>query len=187
MIPAGDALYVLERNSVFPGQENLVRIDLATRSAERTFPTPRRRLCALVDLPATPWIAVAETWAEQVLLVERATNRLARVIPAPGGPVALARLGRCLVMLLDEPRRLVFLDLAGDGGRDGAAAEWDLAAVGAALGHVTALDVDPQRGDVYLRSPFHPRVAENEPAVTMVGDPTGATAARCGAPWPAAA
>jgi hypothetical protein len=190
MIPADDALYVLERNSVFPGQENLVRIDLATRSAERTFPTPRRRLCALVDLPATPWIAAAETWAEQVLLVERATNRLARVIPAPGGPVALARLGRCLVVLLDEPRRLVFLDLAGltaGMGPAAAVAEWDLAAVGAPLGHVRALDVDPQRGDVYVRSPFHPRVADNEPAVTMVGDPTGETAARCGLPRPAPA
>ena len=190
MIPAGDSLYVLERNCVVPGQENLVRIDLVRRSAERTFPTPRRRLCALVDLPATPWIAVAETWAEQVLLVERATNRLARVIPAPGGPVALARYGSCLAVLVDEPRRLVFLDPAGDGRPTGdgrAVAEWDLAAVGAALGHVTALDVDPQRGDVYLRSPYHPRVADNEPAVTMVADPTGETIRRCGAPWPVAA
>jgi hypothetical protein len=177
MIPADDALYVLERNSVFPGQENLVRIDLATRSAERTFPTPRRRLCALVDLPATPWIAAAETWAEQVLLVERATNRLARVIPAPGGPVALARLGRCLVVLVDEPRRLAFLDPAGDGTP---LAEWDLAFLGAAAGHVTALDVDPATGDIYLRSPFHPRVADNVPGVTLVADRDGDTLRCCG-------
>ncbi|MFM8497253.1 MAG: hypothetical protein ACKOEM_17290, partial [Planctomycetia bacterium] len=108
MVPAPGAVYVLERGCIVPGQENVVRVDLSTRRAERTFPAPRRRLCALVDLPATPFLAVAETWAEQVLLIDRARNRLARVLPAPGGPVALAVHGSCLAVLVDEPRRLLF-------------------------------------------------------------------------------
>jgi hypothetical protein len=187
MIPTPGGLAVLERNCIVPGQENVARIDLATRGIDRAFTAPRRRLCSLLDLPGTPWLAVAETWAEQVLLIDRVTNRLARVLPAPGGPVALAGYGSCLAILVDEPRRLLFVDPSGASGDGTPVAVWDLAAVGAALGHVMALDVDPQRGDVYLRSPFHPRVADNEPAVTMVADPTGETIRRCGAPWPVAA
>lgn len=177
MVPAPGALYVVERNCIVPGQENLVRIDLATRSATRTFPAPRRRLCALLDVVGSPWLAVAETWAEQVLLVDRTRNRLVRTLPAPGGPVAIARYGACLAVLVDEPRRLVFLDPAGDGTP---LAEWDLAPLGAAAGHVTALDVDPATGDIYLRSPFHPRVADNVPGVTLVADRDGDTLRRCG-------
>jgi len=178
MIVAGNGLYVLERNHVVPGRENLARIDLATRSITRTFPTPRRRLCALLDLPGTPWLAVAETWAEQVLIVEKATNRLARVLPVPGGPVALARLGRGLAVFCDEPRRIDFLDPTD--GAAGPLARWNLTDVGAELANVTAFDIDPESGDVYLRSPFHPRVEGGEPAVTLIADASGRTRARCG-------
>ena len=177
MILAGDGLYVLERNHIVPGRENLARIDLVTRSIARTFPAPRSRLCSLLDLPGTPWLAVAETWAEQVLIVEKATNRLARVLPAPGGPLMLARLGRALAVFCDEPRRIDFLDPAE--GAAGPLARWSLADVGPALGNVTAFDIDPAGGDVYLRSPFHPRVDDNEPAVTLIADDSGRTFARC--------
>jgi len=180
MIPTPGGLAVLERNCIVPGQENVARIDLATRAINRAFTAPRRRLCSLLDLPGTAWLAVAETWAEQVLLIDRVTNRLARVLPAPGGPVALARYGSCLAILVDEPRRLLFVDPSGASGDGGPVAVWDLAALGPAAGHVTALDCDPATGDVYLRSPFHPRVADNVPTVTLVADAGGATARRCG-------
>lgn len=178
MLVAGTGLYVLERNHVVRGRENLARIDLATRTIARTFLTTRRGLSALVDLPGTPWLAVAETGADQVLVVEKAANRLARTIPVPGGPVALAALGRHLVVFCDEPRRIDFLDPADDRGTP--LARWNLADGAAALGHVTAIDVDPATGDVYLRSPFHPLVEGHEPSVTMVADASGRTLARLG-------
>jgi len=176
MILVGRSLYVLERNVIVPGTENLVCIDLDRGAATRTFPAPRRWLRSPVDLPDSPWLAVAETLAERVLVIDKRANRLARSIPVPGGPVALAPAGRCLAVLADDPLRLLFLD------RDdgfGVAAVWDLGALGAAAGNVTALAVDAATATAYLRSPFHPTVADNDPTVTMVADPGGETLRRC--------
>jgi len=178
MIVAGTGLYVLERNHIVRGRENLARIDLASRTIARTFLTTRCGLSALIDLPDTRWLAVAETGADQVLVIEKATNRLARAIPVPGGPVALARLGHHLVVFCDEPRRIDFLDPADDRGTP--LARWSLADSGTTLCHVTAIDVDQATGEIYLRSPFHPLVEDHDPTVTMISDSSGVTLARLG-------
>ncbi|NBU64800.1 MAG: phosphoketolase family protein, partial [Chloroflexia bacterium] len=48
---------------------------------QRTFPTSRQRITALVDVPGSPWIAATEAWADQVLLIDRVANRLAATLP----------------------------------------------------------------------------------------------------------
>jgi hypothetical protein len=159
-------LFVLERNRIVPGAENVARIDLATGQIERTFTTPRRGLSTLVRLAGWPWIAAVEGWADQVLLVDTRSNTLAAVLPAPGTPVDAAQVGRHLLVVSRDPKRLRFFDLAAAGVPQ--VAEWDLAGLGYDFANITTMHADQRTGRVFLRSPFHPAVAGNTPAVKMV-------------------
>jgi len=177
MIPTGRHLFVLERNDFRPGQESIARIDLATQAIERTFSHTRRHLTMMLDLEGLPWIAAPEAWADQVLLVDKATNRLAAALPVAGTPVAVARLGRCLVAFAAEAKAASFFDLGSAGFP--LLARWDLAGLGDDFLNVRSLQVDPQRGTLFLRSPFHPRVYGNTPSVRVALDPDGVTQALC--------
>lgn len=177
MIPSGRWLFVLERNDFRPGRETIARIDLTTETIERTFPDTRRRLTMLLDLEGTPWIAAPEAWADQVLLVDKAANRLAATLPVAGTPVAVARLGRCLVVYAADARAASFFDLGCDGFP--LVARWDLSGLGDDFRHVRSMEVDPLGGRLYLRSAHHPQIAGNTPSVRAAFDPGGATLARC--------
>ena len=177
MIPSGRHLFVLERNDFRPGRETIARIDTVTHAIERSFPDPRRHLTMILDLEGLPWIAAPEAWADQVLLVDKATNRLAATLPVPGTPVAVARLGECLVVFAAEARQASFFDLGSDGFP--LVARWDLTGLGNDFRFVRSMHVDPHGGRLFLRSPFHPRISGNTPAVRVAIDPDGATLARC--------
>jgi len=177
MIPSGRHLFVLERNDFRPGHETIARIDTVSHTIERTFPGTRRHLTMMLDLEGLPWIAAPEAWADQVLLVDKATNRLAATLPVPGTPVAVTRLGECLVVFAAEARQASFFDLASDGFP--LVARWDLAGLGSDFLNVRSLQIDPHGGRLFLRSPFHPRIYGNTPAVRVAIDPDGATLARC--------
>lgn len=177
IIPAGRHLFVLERNHFLPGHESIARIDLATESIERTFADTRRHLTMMLDLEGLPWIAAPEAWADQVLLVDKATNRLAAVLPVPGTPVAIARLGRCLVAFAQEARQASFFDLRAEGFP--LVARWDLAGLGDDFQHVRAMHADPHSGSLFLRSPFHPKIEGNTPSVRVAIDPDGVTLDAC--------
>ena len=159
-------LFVLERNRICPGAENIARIDLPTGRIERTFATPRNRLATLVALEGCPWIAAVESWADQVLLVDAQTNTLAAVLAAPGTPADAVQVGRHLLVVSREPKRLRFFDLATAGVPQ--VAEWDLAGLGDDFANITTMHADPRTGNVFLRSPFHPAIDGNTPAVKMV-------------------
>lgn len=177
ILHCGRHLFVLERNHFLPGEETIARIDLAGGGIERSFARTRRRLTTLLDLHGLPWIAAPESWADRVLLVDKATNRLAAGIPVEGGPVEVGRLGDCLVVAAQETRRLAFFHLLRPGFP--CVAEWDLAGQGPGLANIRALDVDPATGSVYLRSPYHVTVDGDTPAVSVVDDPDGATYRAC--------
>ena len=166
ILPFERYVFVLERTRIIPGHENVVKIDLASQSIERTFATPRNKLSTMIALEGFPWIAAAETWADQVLLIDKETNTLAASLAAPGMPVDLAQVGRHLLVVGREPKWLRFFDLAAPGIPQ--VEEWDLSALGDDFGNLTTMHVDPQRGNVFLRSPFHPRMRGNTPAVKMV-------------------
>lgn len=178
ILPFAREVFVLERNSVFGGQENIVRIDVATAAIERTFPQTRSGLTSLIDLPGLPWIAVVECRADRVLLIDRAANALAAEIPVPGRPTVATVLGRCLAVHAADTRRLAFFDLHAPGFPR--VADWDLAGLGDDFTNVAAVHVDPAHGTVFLRSPFHPRAPGNVPAVKSVADPSGRTLRLCG-------
>jgi hypothetical protein len=177
MIPSGRHLFVLERNDFRPGNETIARIDTVSHDIERTFPETRRHLTMMIDLEGFPWIAAPEAWADQVLLVDKATNRLAATLPVPGTPVAVARLGTCLVVVAAGARQASFFDLATAGFP--LVARWDLSGLGHDCLNVRSVQIDPHSGRLFLRSPFHQRVCGNTPAVRVAIDPDGATFARC--------
>lgn len=177
ILHCGRWLFVLERNDFRPGNESIARIDLARGTIERTFAGTRRRLTTLVDLAGFPWIAAPEAWADRVLLIDKASNRLAAEIAVGGGPVEVARLGHCLVVAAQEALTLSFFDLRAAGFP--LVARWDLSPAGAAIANIRALAVDPDSGAVWIRSPFHGRVPDGVAAVTMAVDPDGATFRAC--------
>ena len=166
ILPFEKFVFVLERNRISPGAENIVKIDLATQRIDRTFTQTRNKLSTMIDLQGFPWIAAVETWADQILLVDKERNTLARALPAAGMPVDVAQIGGHLLVVSREPKRLRFFDLAAPGTPQ--VAEWDLSALGDDFANLTTMHVDPHAGNVFLRSPFHPRVAGNTPAVKMV-------------------
>ena len=166
ILPFERFVFVLERNQIFPGNENIVKIDLPGQRIERTFAQTRNRLSTMIDLEGFPWIAAVETWADQILLIDKESNTLAAALPAPGTPVDLAQVDDRLLVVSQEPKRLRLFDLAD---RDiPQIAEWDLAALGDDFANLTTMHVDPRTGNVFLRSPFHPRIEGNTPAVKMV-------------------
>ena len=131
----------------------------------------------IVEMQAIWDIAVAETRADQVLLIERESNTLATTLSAPGMPIALTCLGRCLMVLCREPKSLLFFDLAST--YLPLVAEWDLSGLGDDFCNVTTMHVDPRGGSVFLRSPFHPRFPDNAPGVKRVWEPAGETLRFC--------
>ena len=166
ILPFEKYVFVLERNRISPGAENIVKIDLATQRIERTFTQTRDKLTTMIDLRGFPWIAAVETWADQVLLIDKERNSLRAALPAPGAPVDLAQRGDHLLVASREPKRLRFFDLTRAGTPQ--VAEWDLSALGDDFANLTTMHVDPHSGNVFLRSPFHPRVPGNTPTVKMV-------------------
>lgn len=184
ILHCGRHLFVLERNDFRPGQESIARIDLVDGAIERSFRGTRRRLTTLFDLEGLPWIAAPESWADRVLLVDKASNRLAAEIPVEGMPVEVGRLGDCLVVASQERLALSFFHLRREGFP--LVAEWDLAGSAAGLGNIRSLGVDASCGSVFLRSPFHASVRDDTPAVTLVADTQGATYRACTGREPAA-
>ena len=182
MLHCGRHMFVLERNDIHSGNETIARIDLVTDEIERSFTATRRHLTMMIDLEGLPWIAAPEAWADQVLLVDKATNRLAATLPVPGTPVAITRLGRCLVAFAQDARRAMFFDLDEDGFP--LVAEWDLDGIGEDFGNVRSMQIDPMSGRMFLRSPYHPWVDGTVPAVKMAVDTDGATLRLCRAPSP---
>lgn len=178
MVHCGRYLFVLERTDFRPGRETIARIDLVTQAVARTFDGPRQRITALVDVPGSPWVAAAEAWAEQILLIGREANRLAVTLPVPGMPVDLAAFDQHLVVLSAESRTLWFFDLAAAGLP--LVAEWDLSGLGPGFEHPRALHVDPASGSVFIRSAFHPLLEGSAAGVTLAVDPDRGTFRRRG-------
>ena len=166
ILPFEKFVFVLERNRISPGAENIVKIDLATQRIDRTFTQTRNKLSTMIDLQGFPWIAAVESWADQILLIDKESNTLAAVLPAPGTPIDAVQVGGHLLVVSRAPKRLRFFDLAAPGMPQ--FAEWDLSALGDDFANLTTMHVDPHSGNVFLRSPFHPRVDGNTPAVKMV-------------------
>lgn len=153
MLLLGDSLFVIEGRELSLGDENLVKIDLKTETADRTFKDHLRQgLTNIISLPQRGRIAAAETLADQVLLIDVASNKLVETLAVNGEPRGLATLGNCLVVSSAETRRVRFFDLGTAEAK--LIDEWNLSVVGNKLRKARSLAVDPDSGRVYVRSTY---------------------------------
>ena len=128
MMLLGDSLFVLERNSIYLGDENIVKVDLSSQSADRTFKDRLRNgITGFVPLRNGALIAAAETLANQILLIDTTTNTLVKTLSTSGNPRALAELGRCLVSFGWVDHALRFFDTTDSGFKQ--IGQWDLSPI----------------------------------------------------------
>jgi len=181
MVLTGDFLYIIERRSFQAGDESLLRINVKTELADRTYGSePRNNLTHILSLPEHNLIAVSETDAHQVLLVNAKTNQpIVDVAIESGTPRGLAAAGQCLVVVSDESRRLSFVALNEPGYP--VIAEWGLKDAGARLNQPRRVAVDPAKKRIYVRSTYGcPGCDVTNSSVFSFEEPSGETFRRCG-------
>jgi hypothetical protein len=146
VVIVGNSLFAIERRSFRPGDENLIKVDLGTSAVTRTFPTLRNNLSNLIYVPSIDRVVVAETFANQLLVVEPTQNRLESTIPV-SSPRGLDLWGDHLVVSTDVQKSVAFVNLTSRTVDD----TWDLSAV-PNLYNTWDLTADAAHGRVYVRS-----------------------------------
>jgi hypothetical protein len=125
---SGNFLWVVERRNFQLGDENLVRISIASQTAARTFTTePGQGVTDLLPFAELDALVVNERLASRLLIVGMAKNEITAKVPLSAAPMALARFGSC-VAAATQDKRIAFVDL-----RDTAAGvieSWDLSGLG---------------------------------------------------------
>jgi len=154
MALVGDALYVLERNAFALGDENLVRIDLKTSKEDtRVFGSPRSSLTSMIPIAGGGRLALAETLANQVIIVDAGLARQTATVAIPAGhPRALAVRGRCLVVGTDDTSRKVLTFVDTSLAQPAVVGEWDLGSAPNRFKSVFKIAVDPLSKRVFARS-----------------------------------
>lgn len=112
MAKVGDFIFVLERRSRLPGDEDVARVNLKDFKVERVFSSHRNGLLSLIALADGKTLVASESLEHQVLLIDSQTNRLKKIVSLPGThPSSLAQLGHCLVVGSYAPTSLSLIDL----------------------------------------------------------------------------
>lgn len=170
-------LFVIEDNLYGSGDENLVRVDIATGETRRVFPEYRGGILRVTALPATKQIAIDEYFENQVLIIDQDTNKLAHTLAVPAGtPMALATYGSCLAVLSDESRHVTFFDIASYKQVN----EWDLSTVGTRFKQGHEMTVDNVTGRIYARSSgICANCPETTNSVVVAEDLSGETQRLC--------
>jgi hypothetical protein len=176
----GSSLWVLERRSLYMGDEGIVKLDIASGRIDRTFGNEYRNgLSDIKILSGYPLLAVSETLADQVLLIDRATNKLVQEIPVAGGPRGLDQLGGCLLVTSEVTKQVTFIALWGGADR-GVLDVWDATAAGDRLKAPRKIAVDPTNGRIFLRSTYGcPSCSVTQSSVFALQDPENATVRKC--------
>ncbi len=178
LVKVGNSIFIIEMNNIFGGSENFVKIDLGTDTAQRAFTTTRRKLSHLIYLPNRNQIAVTESYANQVLFIDAATNTLKDTIAIEGNPAGVATLGHCLAVSSNESKHVTFIDL--NQATPTIIADWDLNGAGDRLKQPTAISFDQATGTLFARSNYPcPSCVGTQSSVFSFREPTGATAAQC--------
>ncbi len=142
-------LFAIERNSIDPGDENVIRIDLKTGHVDRTFVNVRNNLSNLIAL-GDGTIAVSETWANQLLVIDAKTNTLKATLPAPTEPRGLTLYGHCVVTFSMDSKILSFFDIPSLK----PVTQWNLSGLDSRYENNRDLTVDETTGRFFLRSVF---------------------------------
>ncbi|NBV50890.1 hypothetical protein EBR78_06695 [bacterium] len=158
---AENSLWVLERNSFKFGDENIVRVNLATFEVERVFNRVRDGLSHILALQKSPWLATGEYFGEKLILIDRKNPALQKTIPLPGThPRALTQWGHCVIVASEQPHRLSVVRL--NTVQPELVFEFNLEPYAADLPNFKTLSVDPDSAAIYLRSAEIPEVGRGD-------------------------
>lgn len=151
MFEIEDSIFVLERNSRFLGDENVVKVDLKTLKTERVFPKLRNGILSILPLNGGTLLAASEALAHQVLLIDTQTHTLKWTVPTPGThPYSMAQLGHCLAVGSFDPAKLTLIDL--NNPVPSVVAEVDLNPYLYELPNLAKLSINPETGMFFMRS-----------------------------------
>jgi len=151
MTKIADSLFVLERRSRLPGDEDVLRVNLTNLKVDRVFSANRNGLLSLIALNDRKTLATSESLSHQVLLIDSQTNKLKGTITIPGSnPDSLAQLGDCLVVGSYAPPSLTLIDLKSSPPQliDRVSFEGQTED----LPNVKKISVNPSKGFLFLRS-----------------------------------
>lgn len=157
----GNDLYVLERNTIYLGDENIVRLNLSTMKPERIFSNLRNGITQLLALSDGKTLALNELKSQQVLLVD-STNPFQKprsVSLSDSSPRALGQWLNCLIVASEDSHKLSFVDLRSH--TPTVLGEVSLEGYQEELPNLRGLTVNPETGAVFLRSSRLPRPWES--------------------------
>jgi hypothetical protein len=174
----GRSLWVIERKSFQMGDEDLVRVDTSTGAATRVFNEMRNGITAIHVAARSPWVAVAETLADQIVFVDKTTAAPAFTVPVAGSPRGMTQLGGCLLVTSEDSKTVTFVSLWGD--EPAVLDTWDVSAAGDRLKKPRKIAVNPVSGRIFLRSTYIcPSCTVPQSSVFYVEDQAGDVVSKC--------
>ena len=151
----GDFLWILERRSFFLGDENIARINLKTLEVDRVFSQLRNGLVGLLALKDGSTLAATELNDQNVILIDSQDLSRQTIIPLQGThPRSMAEWGKCLIVGSEQPNRLTIIRLGETKPRT--VFEFNLEAYATDLPRLNKITVDPETGNIFLRSSVAP-------------------------------
>ena len=162
----GNSLFVLERHTIYLGDENIVRLDLSSMKPERIFPELRNGITQLLALNDGKTLAFNELKSKQVLLLNTDNPSLEpqAVKIANSYPRALGQWRNCLLVASEDNHQLSFIAL--NQKTPIVLGEVSLEGYKDALPNIRNLAVNPETGAIFLRSsrvlrPWEPQDGKN--------------------------
>ncbi|NBX77318.1 MAG: hypothetical protein EBQ92_12250 [Proteobacteria bacterium] len=147
----GDHLWILERQSFYLGDENIVRLNLKTLRAERVFPQLRNGLVSILALADGSAIAATELRAQKVVFIDSQDPTRQTSIKLSGThPRSLTQWGKCLLVGSEEPNRITVINLQEK--KPSIVFEFDLEQYTFDLPRLNKITVDSDTGNIFLRS-----------------------------------
>lgn len=186
-VAVGGHLYVAHGQAIGDPRTNLVKINPVDGRVTPLFPSYRAGLAKVLRLEGLPLVAVSESQAGKVLLVDVRTDRLVAEVDGLGAPRALAQFGHCVLAGDPWSNTIGVVDVSAlaTGGSAEVVASLPVGLPSHEFRMLRGLAVDAARGKIYARSNYacNPvMTACNEDynrVVVLEGDAVEAVAARC--------
>lgn len=148
LLVKGGKLWVIERNRIEAGDENLLAIDLKTKEVQRFYPRGMGAgMERLADIRGTSLIAINEWQTRTVKLIDTKDFSLVQEIVISGMPEGLASLKQCLLISASDTQELIAVHLASKATRS-----YSFGAEPERLKSVRHIAVSESGTDVMLRS-----------------------------------
>ena len=110
-VRVGSAFYVLQGQGIGNPRTNLVRLNVASNSVQPLFPSYRNDLTKIIEIPGSNMVAVNESGAGQLLVVDVQKSTLLSTTPVGGSLRSLTSMGRCILVASDEARTITAVDI----------------------------------------------------------------------------